>query len=135
MNDVPLWLRGDPTRLRQALLNYAANAVKFTHRGQITLRAVLLNESDNGLLIRFEVEDSGIGVDPEKLPGLFRAFEQADTSITRKYGGTGLGAGHHPAPGATDGRPRSARESKRHRRQHVLAHRTAQTRRGHHAQT
>ena len=67
------------------------NAVKFTQEGRITLRAILLEENDRGLLIRFEVEDTGIGIAPEKLPGLFKAFEQADTSITRKYGGTGLG--------------------------------------------
>jgi PAS domain S-box-containing protein len=88
---VPPWLRGDPNRLRQALLNYAANAVKFTQRGQIILRAVLLEESGPDLVVRFEVEDTGIGIAPEKLQSLFKAFEQADTSITRKYGGTGLG--------------------------------------------
>ena len=87
----PQWLRGDSARLRQALLNYAANAVKFTDRGEIIMRAVLLEEDDEGLLMRLEVEDSGIGIAPEKIPGLFQAFEQADTSITRKYGGTGLG--------------------------------------------
>ncbi|WP_263772875.1 PAS domain S-box protein [Propionivibrio soli] len=91
VSGVPVWLRGDPTRLRQALLNYAANAVKFTQEGRITLRAILIEENEQGLLIRFEVEDTGIGIAPEKLPGLFKAFEQADTSITRKYGGTGLG--------------------------------------------
>ncbi|MFZ4535909.1 PAS domain S-box protein [Propionivibrio sp.] len=91
LNSAPLWLRGDPTRLRQALLNYAANAVKFTENGQITLRAVLLEEDANGVLLRFEVEDSGIGIAPKNLPSLFRTFEQADTSTTRKYGGTGLG--------------------------------------------
>jgi CheY-like chemotaxis protein len=88
---VPLWLRGDPTRLRQALLNYASNAVKFTERGSIALRAVLLDERDDGLWLRFEVQDTGVGIAAEKLGGLFRAFEQADTSTTRQYGGTGLG--------------------------------------------
>ena len=88
---VPLWLRGDPTRLRQALLNYAGNAVKFTENGVITLRAILLHEMGNELLVRFEVEDTGIGIAPDKMARLFQAFEQADTSITRKYGGTGLG--------------------------------------------
>ena len=90
-DDVPLWLRGDVTRLRQALLNYAGNAVKFTEQGTITLRARLLEERDDWLLVRFEVQDSGTGIDPEKLPSLFQAFEQADVSTTRKYGGTGLG--------------------------------------------
>ena len=88
---VPQWMRGDPTRLRQALLNYAANAVKFTEQGIITLRALLLHEKADRILVRFEVEDSGIGITPEDMNHLFRAFEQADATITRKYGGTGLG--------------------------------------------
>jgi PAS domain S-box-containing protein len=90
-NDVPRWLRGDPTRLRQALLNYASNAVKFTEHGNITLHARLLDKQDNQLVVCFEVEDTGIGIAHEKIPDLFRAFEQADSSITRTYGGTGLG--------------------------------------------
>jgi len=90
-DDVPRWLTGDATRLRQALLNYAGNAVKFTERGAITLRARLLEETDSGLRVRFEVQDSGIGIAPEVLPKLFAAFEQADDSTTRKFGGTGLG--------------------------------------------
>ncbi len=88
---VPDWLRGDPTRLRQALLNFASNAVKFTDHGSITLRSRLLGEDDGRLQVRFEVEDTGIGIDPEQAPKLFQAFEQADASTTRKYGGTGLG--------------------------------------------
>jgi PAS domain S-box-containing protein len=88
---VPLWLRGDVTRLRQALLNFAGNAVKFTETGSIALRAILLEDDGATLRVRFEVQDSGIGVAPEQLSRLFRAFEQADGSTTRKYGGTGLG--------------------------------------------
>ncbi|MFB9243034.1 PAS domain S-box protein [Massilia antarctica] len=88
---VPLWLRGDPTRVRQALLNYASNAVKFTDQGSVVLRARLLEDKDGVLLVRFEVQDSGIGIAPETIARLFQAFEQADTSTTRKYGGTGLG--------------------------------------------
>jgi len=88
---VPPWLRGDPTRLRQALLNYAGNAVKFTERGTITLRALLLDEKDDTILVRFEVKDTGIGIAPGEMSHLFQAFEQADTTISRKYGGTGLG--------------------------------------------
>ncbi|MCM2288987.1 MAG: PAS domain S-box protein, partial [Sulfuritalea sp.] len=88
---VPLWLRGDATRLQQALLNYAANAVKFSESGDITLSALLLHENEQRLLVRFEVEDNGIGIAPEQMKQLFRAFEQADASITRRYGGTGLG--------------------------------------------
>ncbi|MDD2761660.1 MAG: ATP-binding protein, partial [Methylomonas sp.] len=90
-DDVPQWLHGDPTRLRQALLNYAGNAVKFTERGSIGVNAILLNETAHGLLIRFEVKDTGIGIAPEKLATLFKPFSQADTSISRQYGGTGLG--------------------------------------------
>ena len=89
--DVPLWLRGDPTRLSQAMLNYAVNAVKFTEQGEIWLRAKLLEETDEGLLVRFEVQDSGIGIAKEHLPMLFETFTQADVSTTRKHGGTGLG--------------------------------------------
>ncbi|MBA3034211.1 MAG: response regulator [Gammaproteobacteria bacterium] len=90
-DDVPLWLNGDPTRLRQALLNFAANAVKFTERGSIWLRARLLEDSPEGLTLRFEVQDTGIGIAANELARLFQPFEQADASTTRKYGGTGLG--------------------------------------------
>ncbi len=88
---VPVWLHGDVTRIRQALLNYAGNAVRFTREGGIVLRASLLERRQERLLVRFEVEDSGPGIPPEALPRLFQAFEQADASITRKHGGTGLG--------------------------------------------
>jgi PAS domain S-box-containing protein len=90
-NDVPEWLRGDPTRLRQALLNYADNAVKFSERGTIYLRARIVEEHGDEVLVRFEVQDTGIGVESGNLSGLFEAFEQADASTTRKHGGTGLG--------------------------------------------
>ncbi|MEW6164678.1 MAG: ATP-binding protein [Pseudomonadota bacterium] len=88
---LPEHLLGDPTRLQQALLNYAANAIKFTESGHVTLRAATLTEDDDSVLLRFEVADSGIGIAPEALARLFTAFEQADNSTTRKYGGTGLG--------------------------------------------
>jgi two-component system sensor histidine kinase/response regulator len=88
---VPPWLHGDPSRLRQALLNYADNALKFTEQGRIRLGVRIAAEDADGLLLRFEVEDSGIGIPPEALPRLFKAFEQADPSTTRRYGGTGLG--------------------------------------------
>ncbi len=90
-NAVPIWLRGDPTRLRQALLNFASNAVKFTEQGSIALKAKLLRTEGDELVVRFAVEDTGIGITPEQLPRLFQAFGQADASITRKFGGTGLG--------------------------------------------
>lgn len=88
---LPNNLQGDATRIQQALLNYVANAVKFTEHGSITLSACLLEEDADGILIRFEVQDTGIGIAAETLPKLFSAFEQADNSLTRKYGGTGLG--------------------------------------------
>jgi len=88
---VPVFLRGDSTRLKQALLNFAGNAVKFTEHGSITLSAKLLKKDNDNLLVRFEVKDTGIGISQEVLARLFQAFEQADASTTRKYGGTGLG--------------------------------------------
>ncbi len=84
-------LMGDPTRLQQALLNYANNALKFTEKGAVTLRCVKLHEDAASVLLRFEVKDTGIGIAPEESSRLFEAFEQADNSTTRKYGGTGLG--------------------------------------------
>jgi CheY-like chemotaxis protein len=87
----PTNLQGDPTRLQQAILNYVTNAIKFTTTGTITLRAINQEETDASVWMRFEVEDTGIGIFPEALPRLFRPFEQADNSSTRKYGGTGLG--------------------------------------------
>lgn len=88
---LPAGLLGDPTRLQQALLNYATNAVKFTETGHVALRARVDAEDPDTVLVRFEVQDSGIGIAPETLPRLFNAFEQADNSTTRQYGGTGLG--------------------------------------------
>jgi signal transduction histidine kinase/CheY-like chemotaxis protein/PAS domain-containing protein len=88
---LPRALCGDPTRLTQALLNYANNAIKFTEQGTITIRTRLLEEADDTKLIRFEVEDTGIGIAAHDLERLFTAFEQADGSTTREYGGTGLG--------------------------------------------
>jgi PAS domain S-box-containing protein len=87
----PALLLGDPTRLQQALLNYVANAVKFTERGSIALRIRVVEDTAQGVLLRFEVQDSGIGIDPQARARLFSIFEQADNSTTRKYGGTGLG--------------------------------------------
>ncbi len=89
--DLPESLLGDPTRLSQALLNYLGNAIKFTEKGSIRIRASVVSEDTTTLLVRFEVEDTGIGIAPDALARLFTAFEQADNSTTRKYGGTGLG--------------------------------------------
>ncbi len=88
---LPANLHGDPVRLQQALLNYAANAIKFTETGKITLRVIRLEENEESLLLKFEVSDTGIGIPAHALPMLFNAFEQADNSTTRKFGGTGLG--------------------------------------------
>ncbi len=84
-------LLGDPTRLRQLLLNYASNAIKFTERGSITLTAETLEDNADNLLLRLSVKDEGPGVDPATLSRLFAPFEQADSSTTRTHGGTGLG--------------------------------------------
>ena len=88
---LPKYLLGDPTRLAQALLNYVSNAVKFTEAGTITLRTRIQSESDEGTVVRFEVTDTGIGIDHAQLEHVFDAFQQADASTTRKFGGTGLG--------------------------------------------
>jgi len=89
--DVPAVLCGDPTRLRQVLLNLVANAVKFTDRGEIEVTVERLGPAVHPLLLRFSVRDTGCGIPAEKLESIFGAFSQADTSTTRKYGGTGLG--------------------------------------------
>ncbi|MFZ2973047.1 MAG: response regulator [Ferribacterium limneticum] len=91
VGSVPRQVNGDATRLGQALLNYLGNAVKFTEQGTIRLRAKVVEENGNDLLVRFEVEDSGIGIEAGCLDKLFEPFQQADQSITRQYGGTGLG--------------------------------------------
>ena len=91
MGTLPATLNGDVTRLRQALLNFLANAIKFTEQGSIRLEARLLEEGAEDLLVRFAVTDTGIGIAPEQQARLFTAFEQADVSTTRRYGGTGLG--------------------------------------------
>ncbi|MBI2309245.1 MAG: bacteriohemerythrin [Rhodocyclales bacterium] len=89
--DLPPLLRGDPVRLGQILANYASNATKFTERGTIAIRAFPLPGGNGRLRLRFEIEDTGIGIDPNDLPRLFEPFEQGDSSSTRRHGGTGLG--------------------------------------------
>jgi two-component system sensor histidine kinase/response regulator len=91
LGGVPDDLCGDPTRLSQALLNLLGNAVKFTERGRVALCAQVLDEADGELHVRFEVSDTGIGIARDKIGSLFAAFEQADSSTTRRFGGTGLG--------------------------------------------
>lgn len=89
--DVPARVPADSARLRQVLLNLLSNAIKFTERGEVNLLARLDNTDDDGVTIRFTVEDSGIGIEPENLHKLFEPFVQADSSITKRFGGTGLG--------------------------------------------
>jgi len=83
--------KGDPLRLGQILINFCNNAVKFTERGEIVVKARVQDEDENGQLVCFSVSDTGIGLTDEQMGRLFQAFEQADTSTTRKHGGTGLG--------------------------------------------
>jgi len=89
--DVPVQLTGDPHRLRQVLANLLNNAVKFTHQGDIYLKAEVAEPLGNHVKLRFSVQDTGIGIPEEKQAKIFESFTQADGSTTRKYGGTGLG--------------------------------------------
>ncbi len=88
---VPHCLIGDPLRLGQILVNYCNNAVKFTDNGRIEVSAKVVEETDDDVLMRFSVSDTGIGLTEEQIGKLFQSFQQADTSTSRKYGGTGLG--------------------------------------------
>ena len=84
-------LKGDPLRLGQILINFCNNAVKFTDKGEIVVMAHIQEQDESGLMVRFSVTDTGIGLTEEQMGRLFRAFEQANASTTREYGGTGLG--------------------------------------------
>lgn len=88
---VPEFVGGDPTRLKQVLINLINNAIKFTHEGFVRLQLSNIDRLGNRSVVRFEVSDSGIGVDKDELPNLFQPFTQSDVSFTRRYGGTGLG--------------------------------------------
>jgi two-component system, sensor histidine kinase and response regulator len=90
-NDIYSHVMGDPTRLRQILTNLLSNAIKFTEQGEVTLQVALIKKMNGQQVLRFSVEDTGIGISAEALKNLFKKFTQADGATTRKYGGTGLG--------------------------------------------
>ena len=89
--NVPIFLKGDPTRLRQIIINLAGNAIKFVDKGEVLLKVSLVSESPRKIMLLFEIIDTGIGISTEQTKKLFQSFSQVDASTTRKYGGTGLG--------------------------------------------
>ncbi len=89
--EVPLRVVGDPTRLRQVIINLVGNAIKFTERGEVVLKVAIEQTNDSSVYLRFSVRDTGVGVPPDKQQAIFEAFSQADVSTTRRFGGTGLG--------------------------------------------
>ena len=88
---LPAWLRGDALRLQQIVINFLSNAIKFTSRGTIRIRVTQAQADESGTVLRIEVNDAGIGMTTEQQARLFQSFSQADSSISRRYGGTGLG--------------------------------------------
>jgi PAS domain S-box-containing protein len=90
-SDLPELVVGDPVRVRQIFENLGNNALKFTNQGEIVLKAEVLSKTDNNIVFRGEVSDTGVGIEKDKIAGLFSPFVQADSSTTRRFGGTGLG--------------------------------------------
>ena len=89
--EVPSLVKGDPGRLRQVLVNLAGNAVKFTSEGEVVVNVEVQSESEDSVVLRFSVRDTGIGIAKDKRAAIFESFTQEDASVSRKYGGTGLG--------------------------------------------
>jgi len=89
--EVPLYLKGDPGRLKQILINLTGNAVKFTEKGEVSVHVDLQEDTGKKVLLKFSVKDTGIGISPQKQPMIFQSFQQVDPSTTRQFGGTGLG--------------------------------------------
>src|SRR2546421_8286948 len=89
--DVPQMVRGDPTRLRQVLMNLIGNAIKFTEQGEVDVSASIIQRDGDRAAVQFRVRDTGIGIADDQLVTIFQEFSQADASMTRRYGGTGLG--------------------------------------------
>lgn len=89
--NVPRYIKSDPVRLKQVILNLVGNSLKFTEKGEILVEVKLFEKRGNDIILKFIVSDSGIGIDNDKIEKIFEPFEQADNSITRKFGGTGLG--------------------------------------------
>ncbi|HKX46311.1 MAG TPA: ATP-binding protein, partial [Planctomycetota bacterium] len=90
-NDVPEWVLGDPTRLRQVLINLGGNAIKFTERGEVVVSVRVEASTDERVTLAFSVRDTGVGIPADRLEAIFESFTQADGATTRKHGGTGLG--------------------------------------------
>ncbi len=89
--DVPVHVMGDPTRFKQLIFNLVGNAIKFTHKGFVSVNCIPLKIDSDSVSLRFEIQDTGVGIEPEVRDRIFDSFTQADSSTTRKYGGTGLG--------------------------------------------
>ncbi|MDA0831794.1 MAG: response regulator [Planctomycetota bacterium] len=90
-SDVPVWLTGDPARLRQIVVNLVGNAIKFTEQGEVLVDVTCEQSNDSQITLKISIQDTGVGIPHEKLKSIFSAFEQADSSTTRQFGGTGLG--------------------------------------------